>query len=65
MNALKSLILKNSSFFGKVQDYFFTTECQQRGNEYEYRLLWNEGAPVYGMDANYAITSFVDHYLST
>ena len=45
---LKNLLLKNEHIFGKVQDFFFTTEFQQRGNEHEHGLLWIKDAPIYG-----------------
>ena len=65
ITSLKSLILKNDNLFGKVEDFFFTTEFQQRGNEHEHGLLWIQNAPVYGQNTNAEITSFVDCYIST
>ena len=65
ITTLKSLFLKNSIFFGKLQDYFFTIEFQQRGNEHEHGLLWIKDAPIYGKNNDYQITSFIDCYLST
>ena len=59
------MILKNDNLFGKVEDFFFTTEFQQRGNEHEHGLLWIQNAPVYGQNTNAEITSFVDCYIST
>ena len=63
ITTLKSLILKNDNLFGKVEDFFFTTEFQQRGNEHEHGLLWIQNAPVYGQNTNAEITSFVDCYI--
>ena len=39
-------------FFGKISDYFFVTEFQNRGNEHDHALFWIEGALVYGADNN-------------
>jgi hypothetical protein len=51
-------------FFGKISDYFFVTEFQNRGNEHDHALLWIEGAPVYGADKNSEIKQFVDKYIT-
>ena len=62
--SLKSLILKNNELFGKVQDFFFTNEFQQRGNEHDPGLLWIQNAPIYGEISNDEIIAFVYQYIS-
>jgi hypothetical protein len=52
INALKHLICHDETFFGKVVDYYFVTEFQNRGSEHEHGLLWIEDAPIYGRDNN-------------
>ena len=65
MSAMRTLILKNSQLFGEVQDYFFITEFQSRGNEHDHGLLWIKNAPIYGQSSEISITSFIDKYLSS
>ena len=64
MSAMRTLILKNSQLFGEVQDYFFITEFQSRGNEHDHALLWIKNAPVYGQSFEHSIVLFIDRYLS-
>jgi hypothetical protein len=52
INALKHLICHDETLFGKVVDYYFVTEFQNRGSEHEHGLLWVEDAPIYGRDSN-------------
>jgi hypothetical protein len=58
------LICHDETFFGKISDYFFVTEFQNRGNEHDHTLLWIEGAPIYGVDNNSDIEQFVDKYIT-
>jgi hypothetical protein len=51
-------------FFGKISDYVFVTEFQNRGSEHDHALLWIEGAPIYGADNNSQIEQFVDKYIT-
>ena len=39
-NALKQLICQDSTFFGKILDYYFVTEFQNRGSAHEHALIW-------------------------
>ena len=52
INALRQLICHDGTFFGKISDYFFVIEFQNKENEHDHALLWIEGAPVYGDDNN-------------
>jgi exonuclease III len=64
INALKHLICHDETFFGKVVDYYFVTEFQNRGSEHEHGLLWIEDAPIYGRDNNSEIENFLDKYIT-
>jgi hypothetical protein len=64
INALRQLICHDETFFGKISDYFFVTEFQNRGNEHDHALLWIEGAPIYGADNNSKIEQFVEKYIT-
>jgi hypothetical protein len=64
INALRQLICHDEMFFGKISDYFFVTEFQNRGNKHDRTLLWIEGAAVYGVDNNLEIEQFLDKYIT-
>ena len=64
INSLRQLICHDEMFFGKISNYFFVTEFQNRGNEQDHTLLWIEGALVYGADNNSEIEQFVDKYIT-
>jgi hypothetical protein len=47
------------SIFGKVNDFYFVTEFQNRRSEHDHGLLWIKDAPIYGVDSNETIEQFV------
>ena len=55
---------QDSTFFGKISDYYFVTEFQNRGTEHEHGLLWIENAPIYGKERNSEIDKFLDNYIT-
>ena len=64
INAIKRLICQDETFFGKILDYYFVTEFQNRGSEHDHGLLWIEDAPIYGKNNNLEIENFVDKYIT-
>jgi hypothetical protein len=64
INALIQLICHDETFFGKILDYYFVTEFQNRGSERDHALFWIVGAPVYGVDNNSQIEQFVEKYIT-
>jgi hypothetical protein len=61
----RKLIMKDSTFFGEVQDFFFVTEFQNRGSEHDHGLIWIKNAPIYGINTNVEIEAFIDRYISS
>ncbi len=51
------------TLFGQLQDYFFVTKLQARGSEHDHGFLWIKDAPIYGINNNDEIESFVDKYI--
>ena len=64
INAIKQLICDDKTFYGKIVDYYFVTEFQNRGSEHDHSLLWIENALVYGKSDNTDIEKFVDNYIT-
>jgi hypothetical protein len=63
MKCFQKLCMKDDMIFGPLLDFFFVTEFQNRGSEYNHGLLWVANAPTYGLDSNKKIENFVDKYI--
>ena len=60
-----STILKSSCEpIGKVRDYFYKVEFQQRGSPHIHMLVWVENAPTLETNSEDEIIQFVDQYLT-
>ena len=60
-----STILKSSCEpIGKVRDYFYRVEFQQRGSPHIHMLIWVENAPTLETNSEDEIIQFVDQYLT-
>ena len=58
------VVLKSShGFLGKITDYFYRVEFQQRGSPHIHMIVWVENAPKYNSSTNEEITTYVDKYL--
>ena len=58
------VVLKSShDFLGKITDYFYRVEFQQRGSPHIHMIVWVENAPKYNSSTNEEITTYVDKYL--
>ena len=58
-------ILKSSCQpIGKVCDYFYRVEFQQRGSPHIHMLVWVENAPTLETNSEEEIVQFVDQYLT-
>ena len=61
---LKQFLMSNYAPLGKVKDWFYPVEYQQRGSPHIHMLIWLEGAPVFGVDKNEDMTSFIDQIIT-
>ena len=60
-----NIVLKsNCQPIGKVQDYFYRVEFQQRGSPHIHMLVWIENAPTLETSSEKDIVQFVDQYLT-
>ncbi|KAK7481048.1 hypothetical protein BaRGS_00027684 [Batillaria attramentaria] len=60
----RRVILSELQPLGKVTDYFFRVEYQQRGSPHTHCLLWVEDAPEADNDSDREVAEFVDKYLT-
>ena len=49
---------------GKMADYFYRIEFQQRGSPHIHGLFWVKDAPKYEKSLNEEIVTFVDKYVT-
>ena len=66
VNEFLSTVLKsNCEPIGKVKDYFYRVEFQQRGSPHIHMLVWVENAPTLETNSEDEIVQFVDQYLTS
>ena len=63
-NVLRKFLLSSAKPIGKISDWYYRVEYQQRGSPHIHMLLWLEGAPVFGVDHDNLVTSFVDNLIT-
>ncbi|XP_071155864.1 uncharacterized protein [Mytilus edulis] len=61
---LKNVIMSEAQPIGKIIDYFYRVEFQQRGSPHTHCLFWVENAPKFGEVENDEIITFIDKYIS-
>ena len=61
---IKKVILANANPIGKVIDFFYRVEFQQRGSPHIHCLFWVKDAPEFDKDTDEEICDFVDEYIS-
>lgn len=49
---------------GKVIDYFYRVEFQQRGSPHTHCLFWIEGAPKFEENSDTDVINFIDKYIT-
>ena len=57
-------LLGDAAPLGKISDWFYRVEYQQRGSPHIHMLIWLENAPVFGEDDDSDVTSFIDQIMS-
>ncbi|XP_063048465.1 uncharacterized protein LOC134442065 [Engraulis encrasicolus] len=61
---LRDVIMSPAEPIGKIKDYFYRIEFQQRGSPHVHCLFWVENAPKIDKDSDADVTSFIDKYIS-
>ena len=61
---LKKVILSNANPIGKVKDYFYRVEFQQRGSPHTHCLFWIEDAPKLHTNTDADVADFIDSYVT-
>ncbi|XP_062589569.1 uncharacterized protein LOC134251199, partial [Saccostrea cucullata] len=61
---LNNVIMSDAEPIGKVIDYFYRIEFQQRGSPHTHCLFWIEGAPKFGENSDSEVVEFIDRYVT-
>ena len=62
---LRHFLMSGAAPLGKIADWFYRVEYQQRGSPHIHMLIWLESAPVvYGCDDDEDVTSFIDEIIT-
>ena len=56
---LKQFLLSEIAPIGKISHWFYRVEYQQRGSPHVHMLIWLEDAPVFGVDEDEDVSSFM------
>ena len=59
-NFLRHFLLSNAEPLGKISDWFYRVEYQQRGSPHILMMIWIESAPAFGEDSDSIVTSFIE-----
>ncbi|XP_072052002.1 uncharacterized protein [Amphiura filiformis] len=57
---IKDVMCSSANPIGKVEDYYYRTEFQQRGWPHIHMMVWVKDAPKFDEDSDEDITEFVD-----
>ena len=49
---------------GKVNEYFYRIEMQQRGSPHIHAILWIDGAPKYEVDSLDKVEEYIDNFIT-
>lgn len=61
---INTVLKSNHEPLGKVVDYFYRVEFQQRGSPHIHMLVWIENTPHYKSHSVEEVTEFIDKYVS-
>ena len=61
---LNTVLKSSCEPIGKVKDFFYSVEFQQRGSPHIHMLVWIENAPNLERSSREEIEQFVDNYLT-
>ena len=61
---MKKFLLNEIAPVGKIRDWFYRVEYQQRGSPQVHMLIWLEDAPVLGVDKDEDVSSFIDKIIT-
>lgn len=61
---LRNFLLSDAEPLGKIADWFYRVEYQQRGSPHIHMLIWLENAPVFGTDSDQKVVEFINKVIT-
>ena len=61
---LRHFLISSAAPLGKIADWFYRVEYQQRGSPHIHMLIWLEDAPVYRCNNDSDVTTFIDKIIT-
>ena len=61
---LGSFLLSSLEPLGKISDWFYRVEYQQRGSHHIHMVIWVPGAPEYQVQSDTEVTAFIDKIIT-
>ena len=61
---LRHFLMSSAAPLGKIADWFYRVEYQQRGSPHIHMLIWLEDASVYGCNDDNDVTTFIDKIIT-
>ena len=61
---LGQFLLRGAEPLGKISDWFYRVEYQQRGSPHIHMLIWLENLPTFGEDSDEEVTLFIDKIIT-
>ena len=61
---LRHFLMSSAAPLGKIADWFYRVEYQQRGSPHIHMLIWLEDAPVYRCNNDSDVTTFIDKIIT-
>ena len=61
---MTNFLLSSAEPLGKISDWFYRVEYQQRGSPHIHMLMWLEGAPEFKIDSDQEVTAYIDKIIT-
>ena len=61
---IRRFLLSEAAPLGKIADWFYRVEYQQRGSPHIHMLIWLENAPTFGEDFDCDVVEFIDKIIT-
>ena len=61
---INNFLLSKAAPLGKIADWFYRVEYQQRGSPHIHMLIWLENAPTFGVDFDYDVVKLIDKIIT-
>ena len=61
---LKDVLMSELAPLGKIKDWFYRVEYQQRGSPHVHMLIWLDNAPVFGVDKDEDVVAYIDRIIT-